>query len=147
MAEDNKIISFSTIHKNKKLKKGNIICYSKNHKKRGKVQYYLKTQLSIYFCKKNGTYITDWSTCDEISNYEIYLILKNIFSKIENKLPSTMSKRKEAYEVTFSLLYYENEQNKNDFRYICTTSNVTTEQLAEYLLFVITMYETKNPWS
>lgn len=149
MAEDNKIIPFSAIHKNKKSKENKIISYSKYPKERRKAQYYLKTQLSIYLCRKNGVYTAQWfSQADEkISDYEIYIILKSIFSKIENKLPSTMSKRKENYEITFSLLYYENEKDENDFRYICTTPNVTTKQLAEYLLLILTMYEMKNPVS
>lgn len=147
MVEDNKIISFSTIHKNKKSKDNKIISYSKYPKERRKAQYYLKYELSVYFCKKDKHYITDCAATDKISDYEIYMILKAIFSKIENKLPSTISKRKENYEITFSLLYYENEKDENDFRYICTTPNITKEQLAEYLLFVITMYESKNPGS
>lgn len=142
MVEDNKIISFSTIRKKDKSKNNKIMPFNKN---RRESHYYLKYELSIYLCIKTAHYIADWSTKDNISNHEIYMVLKSIFSKIENKLPSTMSKRKRNYEITFSLLYYENEKDVNDFRYICTTPNITNEQLSEYLLFVITMYESKNP--
>ena len=147
MVEDNKIIPFSTTHKKSKSKDKKVISYNPNHENRRKAEYYLKYELSVYLCKKNNTYIVDWSTPDEISNNEIYEVLKAIFSKIENRLQTSMSKRKEYSEIAFSLLYYENEKDENDFRYICTTPNITKEQLAEYLLFVITMYEMRNPVS
>lgn len=164
MVEDNKIIPFSTTHKksetmNKKVisvsttYKNNIstgkknILFNPNHKKRNKAQFYLKCELSVYLSKKNKHYVANLSASDKMSDYEKYLILKAIFSKIENRLPTTMPKRNEYSEIVFSLLYYENEKDENDFRYICTTQNITKEQLAEYLLFVITMYEMRNPVS
>ena len=147
MVEDNKIITFSTTHKKNQSKDKKVISYNPNHKNRNKAQFYLKYELSVYLFKKNKQYIAEFSASDRISDYKIYTILKAIFSKIENRLPSKMSKRKEYSKITFSLLYFENEKDANDFRYICTAPNVTTEQLAEYLLFAITMYELKNPIS
>ena len=88
MEKDNKIISFT--------------------KNRKKPEYRLKNQISIHICRKNKTYSIEWDSPDSnISEEEIYCILKKILKELSVELKKITYKVHDSYEISFTILYNE----------------------------------------
>lgn len=126
------------------MKKDNIIISFDSYKrKRKKTKYELKAEISIYLHRFNGRCALNWYTNDKkLSEDNIYYIQKSILSDLVKKVPQIEYNSKECYEINFTLLYYE--KSKNEFKYICTSPNITNEKLVEYLLISTSIYEFKK---
>jgi len=86
-----------------------------------------------------------WSSpVSTLSAEDMYLMLKSIFIDLTNKLEEITIKKKDSYEKTFTLYYYENPNKKNDIRYLCIPQNITNEKLAEYLFIMTNIYELRE---
>lgn len=123
MEKDNKIISFT--------------------KNRKKSEYRLKTQISIHICRKNTAYSIEWDSPDSnISEEEIYCILKKILKELSVEIKKITYKVHDSYEISFTILYYEANSKKS--KYICIPQNLKKEKLAEYLYISTCIYEKKK---
>lgn len=123
MEKDNKIISFT--------------------KNRKKPEYRLKNQISIHICRKNKTYSIECDSPDSnISEEEIYCILKKILKELSVELKKITYKVHDSYEISFTILYYEAHSKKS--KYICIPQNLKKEKLAEYLYISTCIYEMKK---
>ncbi len=123
MEKDNKIISFT--------------------KNRKKPEYRLKTQISIHICRKNTAYSIEWDSPDSnISEEEIYCILKKILKELSEELEKIEYKAHDSYEISFTILYYETHSKKS--KYICIPQKLEKEKLAEYLYISTCVYEMKK---
>ena len=117
-----------------------IISFTKNRKK---PEYRLKNQISIHICRKNKTYSIEWDSPDSnISEEEIYCILKKILKELSVELKKITYKVHDSYEISFTILYYEAHSKKS--KYICIPQNLKKEKLAEYLYISTCIYEMKK---
>jgi len=129
MAENNKIISFA----------------DRARKKRNKVQYELKSEISVYISRNSESYSIHWYSPDsEISEEEIYITLKYIFYDLIQRVDKINYKKYDYYEINFTFLYYEKSDNSGEFKYICLPQNITEEKLVEYLYIALGVYEFKK---
>lgn len=127
MEKDNKIINFRPVRK-----------------KRKKSEYKLVDEISVELCRNNEVYTINWYSRDEeITEEDIYIMLKNIFADLATKVEKLYIKKSDCYNANFTLLYYENVNEKDDIRYICIPK-IENEKLAEYLFICINIYELKK---
>ena len=111
---------------------------------RKKSEFRLKTEISIYICRNGERYTNDCTSSNKDDTVEdIINILKKILFRIANEIPEIEIERIDFYEISFTLLYYENN-NKHNWKYICLTKNIKLEKLAEYLYTFISIYEYKK---
>ena len=111
---------------------------------RKKSEFRLKTEISIYICRNGERYTNDCTSSNKDDTVEdIINILKKILCRIANEIPEIEIERIDFYEISFTLLYYENN-NKHNWKYICLPKNIKLEKLAEYLYTFISIYEYKK---
>lgn len=120
----------------------NIISFDKSKNKIKARQFKLKAQISVYIARNKDSYSIDWSSPDNISFERIYENLKKIFNQLIKEIPTIEYKKEDIYEVEFTLLYFEKDENT--IKYICNPSNLSKEKLVEYLWILLNIYELKK---
>lgn len=109
---------------------------------RKKSEFRLKTEISIYICRNDDNYTCDCTSTDDSDTIDSIIdILKKILIRISSTVENIEIKKIDNYKLSFTLLYYENINNKHDWKYICLPKSITLEKLAEYLYTFISIYE------
>ena len=129
----NKIISFQQ-KKNER-----------NNKNNGK--FVLKAIINLNISKNvEGIFKANASSFSKITEDDILKILYKILNKISKKVPYIKLEMDKTYIIYFSIYYYENIENKNEFRYVFSP-NMPLENVAEYLYLYISAaeYEENHP--
>lgn len=122
-----------------------IIPFKQETHHRAKSEFRLKTQISIYIRKEAEKFTVDCTSSNEDDTIEgILLILKKVLAKISTQIPEIEIKKIEYYEVSFTLLYYEDINNKHNWKYISIPKDIKLEKIAEYLYVFISVYEYKK---
>ena len=122
MKKDNKIIPF----------------YRPQRKKKSNLK--LEAKLSVHIWRENNKYsLKYYSDIEEITEYQIYCILKRIYDNLEKEINISMLKFPKDYDVFFSLFYYTDNDGK--YSYICFPQDTSKEKLFEYLLLSTIIYE------
>lgn len=122
MQKDDKIISF---------------------RKRSKRSFELKATISIHVKRHNEEHAVSWESPNkELSQEQLYVIQTKILSNLINTVDFIRYKKVDTYDVEFTLLYFEKSRRK--FKYICIPQNIKKENLVEYLMVSINMYELKK---
>lgn len=125
------------------MNKDNKIISLDSYKRRKNTKYGLKAKIVISIRRFNEKCTLNWYTPDSnLSEDNIYFILKDILSDLTEEVPEITYDIKECYEISFTLLYYE--KSKSDFAYICLPQNIPKEKLAEYLVISTSLYEIKK---
>ena len=119
-----------------------IIKFDKNYKKRKQKRYELKAQISVKLTKNAQKYTNEWFSPNNISEEDIFNILKKIFILLEKEIPIIEYKKYDKYAVEFSLLYYE--KGMEDIKYICNPPNIPKEKLLEYIWISLNIYQLKK---
>ena len=119
-----------------------IIEFNKAKKKTTAKRYKLVAQVSIELIRKDEMYKNQWFSPNDISEKDIYYILKRIYQKLLKEVQLIEYKEHDEYTAEFSLLYYE--KSKKDIKYICNPPTISKEKLAEYLMVSISIYELKK---
>lgn len=91
--------------------KENIADFEKKREKILKQNYKLKAQISIYISNDGENYRNEWYS--EVTTKEIYDILEKILKDIRKGLNQFEYEKSDAYNFSFSILYYE--KTKHDF--------------------------------
>lgn len=127
MDKENKIISFEKRKNNRKKKE----------------ELKLTAKIAVYICRKDEKYYIDWYSPDEkLSQEDIFLIQQRILSRLIEDVEELEFKKREFYEVEFTLLYYEN--TRDNFTYICVPQDIDKKKLTEYLFVSTQIYELKK---
>lgn len=125
MENDNKIIPFK-------------------QKTRQKSEFRLKAEISIYICRDGKRYTCDCSSPNNITPEGIIEILEKILKRISKEITKIEIEKNDYYEITFTLLYYEDIKNRNNYKYLCLSQDIKLEKLAEYLYTFINIYKYKT---
>ena len=120
--------------------KENIADFEKKREKILKQNYKLKAQISIYISNDGENYRNEWYS--EVTTKEIYDILEKILKDIRKGLNQFEYEKSDAYNFSFSILYYE--KTKHDFKYIFNPSTISKERMFKYLYTTIILYKKTN---
>ena len=127
------------------MKKNNKIVPFKASKIRCKSKYRLKSEITVHICRNSETYTCNcYCQNSEITEEEIFEILKKIFYKLSKEVCTIKIKKIDYYNITFTILYYENIYNSYNFKYLLIPQNMEKEKLTEYLYTLINIYELKK---
>lgn len=119
-----------------------IISIEDARKKSKTMRYKLKAQISVSITRNKEECSIDWSSPDDISKKDIYIILKNVFRDMIKEIPTIKYDKNASYDICFSLLYYQKDQR--DIKYIFIPQNISKEKILEYIWLSINVYELKE---
>ena len=108
MKKENKIISFNSYQKRK------------NNKSTNCSKYELRCTIVITIIKHGDNYTFEFEYPEELSEDAAYKILFDIYLKAARRSKKTNMHIKKILHNSFSILYYANSENPEDFTFICT---------------------------
>lgn len=117
MKEGNKIINLSNYVKRK------------NNRKHVN-KYDLSIIITIEIFEENGQYSFDFIYPEGFSKHEILKILNKIYLKVSKTTPEPQVKFRDVLNIgCFTIIYLENKQNPEDFKFLCADSRITDWKL------------------